>query len=177
MRARGVHHVEVSVINYEESIQFYDKMFGWLGYSSFWTLDIEYRSTYYLTRFLFPHSYIGIQPAHSDHPIKYEDHPTGIHHIALYAKSKREVDQFYREFLITEKATVTDPPEAYPHYAPGYYAVFFLDLSGIRWELVYLPWVPMPWDILKSWRTWKLLRKQNPQWKRHPFLEAWRKLP
>jgi len=85
-----------------------------------------------MTRLTFPHSYIGIQPAKTDQPIRFEDRPTGIHHIAVYAKSKREVDQFYREFLVKEQVAVTDPPEAYPHHALGYYAVFFLDLSGIR---------------------------------------------
>ncbi len=45
MRGRGVHHVEFNVLDYEASIAFYDAMFGWLGYMSFWTLDIEYRST------------------------------------------------------------------------------------------------------------------------------------
>ena len=75
-----------------------------------------------------------------------------------------------------EQVTVTDPPEAYPHYAPGYYAVFFLDWSGIRWELAFLPRIPMPWDILKTMRVWKELRKQHPEWKRHPMFEAWRKI-
>ena len=46
MRWNGVHHVEFSVLDYEESIAFFDSMFGWLGYKSFWTLDIGYRSTY-----------------------------------------------------------------------------------------------------------------------------------
>lgn len=177
MRFRGIHHVEVSVINYEESIKFYDKMFAWLGYSSFWTLDIEYRSTYYLARPPFPHSYIGIQPARTAQSLNYEDRAPGIHHIALWARSKREVDRFYREFLLREHVSVTDPPEAYPHYAPGYFAVFFLDPSGIRWELAYTPLVPMPWEILKSLRAWKEIREQHPEWKEHPFFEAWRKIP
>jgi len=56
MRWKGVHHVEFSVLDYEESIAFFDKMFGWLGYKSFWTLDIGYRSTYYMARFPFFHS-------------------------------------------------------------------------------------------------------------------------
>ena len=47
MRWRGVNHVEFSVINYDESIKFYDRMFGWLGYASLWTLDVGHRSTYY----------------------------------------------------------------------------------------------------------------------------------
>ncbi len=32
MRFRGVHHVEVFVLDYEESIRFYDRMFGWSGH-------------------------------------------------------------------------------------------------------------------------------------------------
>lgn len=176
MRSRGVHHVEVSVLNYDESIKFYDRMFGWLGYSSFWTLGVEYRSTYYVARPTFPHSYIGIQPARGGQSLRYEDRAPGIHHIALWARSKREVDRFYQEFLLGEQVAVTDPPEAYPHYAPGYYAVFFLDASGIRWELAYLPRIPMPSDILKSMKVWKALRKQHPEWKRHPFFEAWRRI-
>ena len=38
MRWRGIHHVEFSVLDYETSVEFYDRMFGWLGYKSFWTL-------------------------------------------------------------------------------------------------------------------------------------------
>ncbi len=177
MRFRGVSHVELSVIDYEASIAFYDRMFGWLGYASFWTLDVGYRSTYYLTTPPFPHSYIGIQPARGDQPLKQEERRTGIHHIALWARRKREVDRFYEEFLLDEGVTVTDTPAAYPAYAPGYYAVFFLDPSGIRWELAFIPRIPMPWDILRSLRAARELRRQHPEWKRHPAFEMWRKLP
>jgi len=38
MRWRGVHHVEFAVLDYDDSITFYDTVFGWLGYSSFSTL-------------------------------------------------------------------------------------------------------------------------------------------
>ncbi|MCG6862925.1 MAG: VOC family protein [Chromatiaceae bacterium] len=34
------------MLDYEASVRFYDRMFGWLGYKSFWTLDIGYRSTH-----------------------------------------------------------------------------------------------------------------------------------
>jgi len=69
MRWRGVNHVEFSVINNDESIKFYDRMFGCLGYVSLWTLDVGHRSTYYLARPPVPHSFIGIQPATSDQPL------------------------------------------------------------------------------------------------------------
>jgi len=177
MRFRGVNHVEFSVLDYDNSIKFYDRMFGWLGYRSFWTLDIGYRSTYYMARFPIPHSYIGIQPARTGDKLHHEDHAVGIHHIALWAKSKREVDRFYRDFLLREAVAVTDTPKLYPVYAPGYYAVFFIDPSGIRWELAYIPRIPMPWDIFKSLMALKEIRKQHPEWKQHPAKEAMRRLP
>lgn len=177
MRLSGVHHVEFSVLDYENSIAFYDRMFGWLGYKSFWTLDIGYRSTYYMARFPFFHSYIGIQPALLGGILKHNEYTTGIHHIALWARSKREVDQFYEEFLQSEGVHVSDEPAAYPIYAPGYYAVFFDDPTGIHWELAHTPFIPMPWEIYKSWQLAKAMAKQHPEWKKHPLEEMMRALP
>lgn len=177
MRFRGVHHVEFSVPDYENSIKFYDQMFGWLGYKSFWTLDIGYRSTYYMARFPIPHSYIGIQPASGQTHLDSEAHEPGIHHIALWAKSKKEVDVFYQEFLLARDITVTDAPAAYPIYAPGYYAVFFLDPTGIRWELAFTPRIPMPWDIVKTLRAMKKERQQHPEWRQSPAKQMMRSLP
>jgi catechol 2,3-dioxygenase-like lactoylglutathione lyase family enzyme len=177
MRFRGIHHIELSVLDYDNSIKFYDRMFGWLGYKSFWTLDIGYRSTYYMARFPIPHSYIGIQPAAHGERLNHENQATGIHHVALWARSKKEVNRFYQEFLCKEDISVTDRPAEYPIYAPGYYAVFFLDPTGIRWELAYTPRLPMPWDILKSLRAAKQLQKQHPEWKQHPAKEMMRTLP
>jgi hypothetical protein len=87
------------------------------------------------------------------------------------------VDQFYRDFLLKERVVITDAPAEYLHYAPGYYAVFFLDPSGIRWELAYIPRVPMPWDLYKFVKTARELRKQHPEWKRHYAREMIRRLP
>ena len=177
MRLGGVHHVEFSVLDYDNSIEFYDRMFGWLGYKSFWTLDVGYRSTYYMARFPFFHSYIGIQPARQGEKLNYKEHSTGIHHIALWARSRKEVDRFYHQFLVKQNITVTDIPTEYPLYTPGYYAVFFIDPTGIRWELAYTPWIPMPWDILKSLKIMNELRQQHPEWKHYPTKEMMRKLP
>jgi predicted enzyme related to lactoylglutathione lyase len=42
MRWRGVSHVELAVRDYDDSITFYDSLFGWLGYDSFSSLNMEY---------------------------------------------------------------------------------------------------------------------------------------
>ncbi|MDE1461503.1 VOC family protein [Spartinivicinus poritis] len=161
MRFKGICHVEFSVVNYEESIKFYDRMFGWLGYNSFWTMNLGYCSTYYVARYPFPHSYIGIQPAEKGTILNSQEHSTGIHHIALWAKNKKEVNYFHKNFLLKENVTVTDTPAEYPIYAPGYYAVFFTDPTGIRWELAHLPSIPMPWSILKTMKALKQKGKTN----------------
>ena len=100
MRWRGVSHVEFAVLDYDESIAFYDALFGWLGYDSFSSLNMEYQSIYYFTRYVNPHSYIGIQPARTGGKLTHSDQAVGINHIALWARSRKEVDRFLREFLI-----------------------------------------------------------------------------
>ena len=175
MRFRGVHHVEFSVLDYERSIAFYDKMFGWLGYKSFWTLDIGYRSTYYMA---FPHSYIGIQPAKSGTKLEHNRRAVGIHHIALWAKNRKEIDKFYHDFLLKEDIAVTDPPAEYTIYTPGYYAVFFDDpINGIHWELAHTPIIPSIRHFVSWRRAVKNEGKKHPEWQRSAFKEALRKIP
>lgn len=178
MRWKGIHHVEFSVLRYDESVAFFDKMFGWLGYKSFWTLDIGYRSTYYMARFPFFHSYIGIQPAAAGGKLNSEKQAPGIHHIALWAKSRREVDDFYQCFLLRNDVEVTEPPAEYTVYSPGYYAVFFDDpITGIHFELSHTPSIPS----LTAYRRWlgalKGEWKSHPEWNDPPWKEAMRKLP
>lgn len=178
MRFKGVHHIEFSVLDYERSIQFFDRMFGWLGYKSFWTLDIGYRSTYYMARFPFFHSYIGIQPARSGQKLKHSDRASGIHHIALWAKSRKEVNDFYSGFLLANSIEVTEPPADYPVYAPGYYAVFFNDpITGIHFELSYTPSLPSLSRLLLWFKMLKRIWKEHPEWPKPPWQQALRRLP
>lgn len=178
MRFKGIHHVEFSVLEYEQSIAFFDKMFGWLGYKSFWTLDIEYRSTYYMARFPFFHSYIGIQAAKTGSKLNPDGHSTGIHHIALWAKNRKEVDAFHEKFLLKNNIDVSDPPAEYPVYTPGYYAVFFNDpFTGIHFELSHTPMLPSIQAYLSWISRLKKIWKKHPEWKSRPWKEAMRELP
>ena len=178
MSFKGVHHIELSVLNYEESMRSFDKMFGWLGYKSFWTLDIGYRSTYYMARFPFFHSYIGIQPAQTGSQLVHADHATGIHHAALWARSRNQVDDFYASLLLKNNFDVTDPPAEYPIYTPGYYAVFFNDpITGIHLELTHTPMLPSLSSYFRWIRTLKDVWRRHPEWKAPPWKEAVRTLP
>ncbi|MBV9319347.1 MAG: VOC family protein, partial [Mycobacterium sp.] len=136
------------------SVAFYDALFGWLGYSSFSSLNMEYQSIYYMTQHVNLHSYIGIQPARTGGKLDHTDQAVGINHIALWARSSKEVDRFHREFLIARGISVTDEPKEYPQYWPGYYAVFFDDpINGIHWELARTPRIPTPRQVWSFYRA------------------------
>ncbi|MGV0739210.1 VOC family protein [Mycobacterium syngnathidarum] len=163
MRWRGVSHVEFAVLDYDASIAFYDAMFGWLGFSSFSSLNMEYQSIYYMTRFLNPHSYIGIQPARTGGKLTHSEQSVGINHVALWARNRKEVDHFHRDFLIPQGFRVTDEPRDYPQYWPGYHAVFFDDpINGIHWELAWVPKVPSPRQVWSFYRAMRTFGKQRP---------------
>jgi hypothetical protein len=150
-------------LDYDRSIAFYDALFGWLGYSSFSSLNMEYQSVYYMTRYAGPHSYIGIQPARTGGKLTHREQAVGINHIALWARNRKEVDRFHREFLVPRDIPVTDEPKDYPQYWPGYRAVFFDDpINGIHWELAWVPKLPTPRHVWSFYRAMRGFIKGRP---------------
>jgi len=61
----------------------------------------------------------------------------GLHHLALNAGSRADVDAFH-DLLRKHGVTILDPPAEYD-YEPGYYAVFFADPDGMKLEYVHVP--------------------------------------
>jgi len=62
--------------------------------------------------------------------------PGALHHLAFKAASRAEVDNLHLE-LEKIGAKIVEKPRLYPEYGPGYYALFFKDLEGIKYEVVY----------------------------------------
>ena len=126
-------------------------------------MNMEYQSIYYMTRYVNPHSYIGIQRARTGGKLTHGDQAVGINHIALWARSRKAVDRFHREFLTRRELPVTDKPKEYPQYWPGYYAVFFDDpINGIHWELAWVPKVPTPRHIWSFYRALRMFARRRP---------------
>ena len=62
--------------------------------------------------------------------------PGALHHLAFKAESRAEVERLYGE-LKEIGATIVSEPREYPEYTPpGYYALYFKDLEGIKYEVV-----------------------------------------
>ena len=64
-------------------------------------------------------------------------HRVGLCEIALNAESRAQIDKLAAE-IPAHGGAITDPPREYD-YAPGYYAVFFVDPDGLKLELLHLP--------------------------------------
>jgi catechol 2,3-dioxygenase-like lactoylglutathione lyase family enzyme len=64
-------------------------------------------------------------------------------HIAFCASDRADVDGLYHEVLVPlEKkgvCTIEDPPCDCPEYGEGYYATFFFDPDGLKYEFVHTP--------------------------------------
>jgi catechol 2,3-dioxygenase-like lactoylglutathione lyase family enzyme len=65
--------------------------------------------------------------------------PGSLHHLAFRAGSRGQVDAVHAG-LVRIGATIVSAPREYPEYTPpGYYAVFFKDPDGIKYEVVHAP--------------------------------------
>jgi catechol 2,3-dioxygenase-like lactoylglutathione lyase family enzyme len=63
--------------------------------------------------------------------------PGSLHHLAFRAVSREDVDRLHREIAAIGAFIVAEPRE-YPEYTPtGYYAFFFKDPDGIKFEIVH----------------------------------------
>jgi len=128
----GVEHIDLTVNDVARSRAFYDKVLGELGFRKFESNDYINWSNAQMT--------IAIREASGVHrDAQFDRYRVGLHHLALRALSRADVDEFHN-FLVREKIPVLDTPAEYPHYGENYYAVFFADPDGMKLELVHYPW-------------------------------------
>ena len=132
--AGGVHHVFLTVNDLARSRPFYAALMPRLGYPAIW----EYDGTLS----------VGWLGAGGSFWIKQADaryagerfckDRVGLCEVAFRAENRDQVDALARD-VPSWGGTILDPPREYPHYVPGYYAVFFADPDGIKLELVHIP--------------------------------------
>jgi catechol 2,3-dioxygenase-like lactoylglutathione lyase family enzyme len=134
-----IDHIEITVKDMNVAVPFYDKLLPLLGF------DLQRRVT-------------AVMEEHDKEVVQYEHprlgfaitsprkafagetmnrrKPGSLHHLAFKATSRAEVDRLHSE-LKAIGATIVSPPREYPEYTPpGYYALFFKDLEGMKYEIV-----------------------------------------
>lgn len=140
MAAQGIHHVSLTVTNFDRSKAFYDRLFALLGGQPIMAttgaphVDPEGHFVLYAA----PGMMVGIWEASKENRSnKFDRYNVGLHHVAFAASSREAVDALHKD-LVAAGANILDAPAEYP-YAPGYYATFFTDPDGIKLEFVHLP--------------------------------------
>jgi predicted lactoylglutathione lyase len=134
-----IDHIQITVKDLKVAEPFYDKFLPVLGF------DINRKSKgrvvnhdFDVVEYFHPLLIFGInspREAFKEETI-HRRKPGALHHLAFKASSRKEVDELYLKIKETG-ANIIDPPMFYPQHGESYYALFFKDLEGIKYEIVY----------------------------------------
>ncbi|MEN8248371.1 MAG: VOC family protein [Bacteroidota bacterium] len=134
-----IDHIQITVKDLKAAETFYDKFFPLLGF------DIQKKGSAIIEEHDFEvveysHPLLAFAITSPRQAFKDDDvhrrKPGSLHHLAFKADTHSEVDRIYKE-LVKIGATIVSEPRLYPEYTPeNYYAVFFKDPDGIKYEVV-----------------------------------------
>lgn len=134
-----IDHIQITVKDMSVAEPFYDELLPLLGF------DIQMKSAavilkndLHVVEYAHPRLSFAItspRTAFAGDSV-HRRRPGALHHLAFKAESRAEVDKLYSE-LQEIGATIVSAPREYPEYSPpGYYALFFKDPDGIKYEIV-----------------------------------------
>lgn len=134
-----IDHIQITVKDLSEAESFYDKLMPILGF------DIHKKSKgsvpaheFDVVEYVHPNLIFAInspRDAFKD-DIIHRRKPGALHHLAFKAQSRAEVDRLYPQ-IKSIGANIINPPQLYPQHGENYYALFFKDLGGIKYEIVH----------------------------------------
>ena len=133
-----IDHIQITVKDLTVAESFYDKFLPVLGF------DLKNK----VKAFIEEHDFHVVEYTHPllsfaiTSPRKafekdtiHRRKPGALHHLAFKADSRTEVDMAYSA-LKEIGAQIVNPPKIYNEYSENYYALFFKDLEGIKYEIV-----------------------------------------
>jgi predicted lactoylglutathione lyase len=134
-----IDHIQITVKDLSVAEPFYDKLMPILGF------DINQKSKgtvieheFDVVEYYHPLLIFAInspRKAFKDDAI-HRRKPGSIHHLAFKANSCSEVDEVYLKIKETG-ANIVNEPKYYPQHGEKYYALFFKDLEGVKFEIVF----------------------------------------
>jgi len=134
-----IDHIQITVKDLEVAAAFYDRLMPLLGFDPRSRVGaaieehefrvVEYKHPRLAFAITSPRRAFANDAIH-------RRKPGALHHLAFRAASRAEVDALHVAVKAIG-ATIVSPPREYPEYVPpGYYAFFFKDLEGIKYEIV-----------------------------------------
>jgi glyoxylase I family protein len=138
--ARGsISHIALTVSGLERSTAFYDRVFEFIGFKRVEVPESTQQAMKTRLQAWVGQGYsISIRPSKGDFAHRLHDrNAAGFNHLAFAAKDRSDVEKLH-ELLKEMGATILDAPAEYP-YSPGYFAVYFADPDGMKFEFAYAP--------------------------------------
>ena len=134
-----VDHIQITVRDMSVAVPFYDRLMPILGFAPAKRASaVIPEHEFHVVEYSHPRLAFAItspRPAFERETV-HRRRPGSVHHIAFRAGSRDEVDRIHRQVQAIGAPIVAAPRE-YPEYTPtGYYALFFKDLEGIKYEVV-----------------------------------------
>ncbi|BDF34911.1 glyoxalase [Lachnospiraceae bacterium] len=133
-----VDHIQITVKDIAQAEQFYDRLMPILGFD----LSKKVSATIlehdlYVVEYLHENMDFGIcspRTVFMNNTV-HRRKPGAFHHLAFRANSRKEVDELYQKIKAIG-ANIVYPPQIFLEHGPNYYATFFKDLDGIKFEIV-----------------------------------------
>lgn len=134
-----VDHIQITVKDMKRAEPFYDKLMPIMGYdlSKKVSAVIEEHDLY-VVEYLHAAMDFGIcspRRAFANDTV-HRRKPGAMHHLAFRARSREEVDGLYLK-IREIGAEIVHAPRIFPEHGPDYYALFFKDPDGIKYEIVH----------------------------------------
>jgi catechol 2,3-dioxygenase-like lactoylglutathione lyase family enzyme len=134
-----VDHLQITVRDLDRAAAFYDRLMPLLGFDpARRTSAVVERHDFRVVEYGHPRLCFAItspRSAFAEEKV-HRRRPGALHHLAFKAGSREEVDRLH-ERLVAIGATIVTPPREYPEYTPaGYYALYFKDPEGMKYEIV-----------------------------------------
>jgi glyoxylase I family protein len=137
----GLDHLYLAVSDMTRSERFYDDAMRVLGFRKGDKPIAGEHHAHYFNRVL----QLTIRPARSLSP--HDPYAPGLHHLCLQARTRADVDA--AAAALDALGIPASEPKLYPEYNPDYYATFFEDPDGIRFEVVSR--TPYRDDVVTHW--------------------------
>ena len=127
----AIHHIDITVRDLAGSTRFYDAVMPLMGFRR--SVDVPEGPIW-----AGESCEVGLVAARAADTREHDRATPGLHHLAFAAPGRAAVESLHAA-LLRLGARVLDAPAEYPHYAAGYYALFFADPDGIKLEYVHTP--------------------------------------
>ena len=134
-----IDHIQITVKDLKIAESFYDKLMPILGFDLSRKIKgrVE-KHDFDVVEYMHPVLLFGInspREAFKNDEI-HRRKPGSLHHLAFKAESNEEVDKLFLE-IKEIGATIVEEPKFFPQHGENYYALFFKDLEGIKYEIVH----------------------------------------